>query len=232
MTTANYQFEFVSGCPGSSWSSIAHKVRQSLNDVYDISDQVEHRCFTIPDEFFINHTEVDPFSLTAKQKLTHHGSYFGPATEYGQRFDAIEKNYSVDSFTRECLRPFSDSAKPVKQIKSHWFAYNLDWLWNHFKGHHLLLFWKDPVIAHTHWHSIGGWDITYPNYDWYRNSENSIAQQIQIETDLILEFVNRKNLLLVDYDNDWFNKCYGEFDQASRIGNSSLGVKIARTVIS
>lgn len=228
--TTPYQFEFVTGCPGSQWSNITNRVRTILSDFYDMTDSGPDRCFRIPDEFIKHHTDYDLSTLSEADKYTHRGSYFGPCHEYGQGFDYISENYNVAEFTQECLLPFSDANKSIKQIKSHWFAYNLDWLWENFKGHHLTMVWKDPTDACAHWYNLGGWQITYPNYDWYYALGN-MPQQIKKEADLVLEFADRKNIkFTVSGSQDWFNQCYSDFG-ISAATNSITGVKIARVKI-
>lgn len=238
---SQYRFEFVTGCPGSGWSNITHSVRCHLKEFYDISDLKDYRHYKVPDDYYKKRgaqigAQIDPATLPDNHKLTHFGSYFGPATEYGQGFDCIRKNYSRDEFIKECLLPFDSSSTAIKQIKSHWFAYNLDWLWENFKGHHLLLVWRNPDICYTHWQWFGGWDITYPKYDWYRQFDN-MHNQIKKEADLVLNFINRKNLQLVECnDSQWFNKCYSEFNKTVQdlppsYNNLGSVVKIARIVI-
>jgi hypothetical protein len=208
----DYQFEFVVGCPGSSWSQITHSIRQHFDKSYDMSDMRNHRRHAVPDEFYKKYTNYDPQTLSMQQKTTHFGSYFGPSNEYGEKFDCISENYSRDEFVKECLRPFSLYSKPLKQIRSHWFAYNLDWLWDNFKGQHLFLIWKDPDQSYQHWIDVGGWEIEYPKYDWYRRLEN-MRDQIQKETDAVLEFADRKNLQFINYNDDWVSTCYPEFNK-------------------
>jgi hypothetical protein len=231
----DYQFEFVTGCPGSGWSNITHRVRSHLTNYYDVSDLKDKRCHLIPDDFFRKHTDLDPDILTLNKKLTHFGSYFGPGNEYGQNFDRIAENYSRDEFVKECLAPFDPHSNLIKQIKSHWFAYNLDWIWENFKGHNLLLILKDPDQSYIHWWDVGGWEINHPNYDWYRNLGN-MQQLIRTEAELLEQFVKQKNLQLVNFDPDWFAKCYQEFDVLWQgvipaLKNPKYQIKIARTVI-
>jgi hypothetical protein len=231
----DYQFEFVTGCPGSSWSQITHSIRRHFNKSYDMSDMRNHRQHAVPDEFYKKYTKIDPQTLSTQEKTTHLGSYFGPAAEYGEKFDCISENYSRDEFIKECLRPFSPYSKPVKQIKSHWFAYNLDWLWDNLKGHHLLLIWKDPDQSYQHWIDVGGWEIKYPKYDWYRRFE-SMRDQIQKETDAILEFADRKNLQFINYTDDWGSICYPEFNKPYKPSvlfkeDPAAQPKLVRTII-
>lgn len=232
---ADYQFEFVTGCPGSSWSSITNNIRKNFSEFYDLSDIKDGQGHVIPDEFYKKHYNLDPESLSPDQKITHRGSYFGPANEYGEKFDCIGENYSRDEFVKECLRPFDLEDNRIKLIKSHWFAYNLDWIWDNFKGHHLLLIWKDPEQSCQHWHDVGGWAIKYPNYNWYRKLEN-MHDQIKKETDAVLEFAVRKNLQFINYNDDWFSACYPEFHRPYTKpsifrDNPNLHPKLIRTVI-
>jgi hypothetical protein len=74
------------------------------------------------------------------------------------------------------------------------------------------LIWKDPEKSYHHWHDVGGWEIKYPNYDWYRNLSN-MRDQIKKETDAVLEFADRKNLQWLDYTQNWFTECYPESDK-------------------
>jgi hypothetical protein len=229
---SDYQFEFVTGCPGSHWSSITNRIRHNLCDLYDTSDLTDDRRFLIPNSFFKKTTEVDPQTLPDEKKLTHLGSYFGPSNEHGSHFDCIVNNYSVDEFMQECLSPFSNNEKTIKQIKSHWFAYNLDWIWENCKGHHLLMIWKDPVAAYSHWLDIGGWEITYPSYKWYQDLDNSMLEQIQKEAGLLLEFANKKHLQWADYNPTWLSATYNVDIDAPQYNNDmTASIKIIRTLI-
>ena len=47
------------------------------------------------------------------------------------------------------------------------------------------------------WHQIGGWDITYPHYDWYANDER-MKSQIHIENSNIENFFDLNKISLYD----------------------------------
>jgi len=128
---------FVTGAPGSAWSMMSTRLKKSL-DYFDLSDEIPGRRYKIPD----HHKERYNVNDKDWAGRTHVGVYYGPYHEFGQGFDNIEKNYSKDEFVNECLKPYNGS-ESHKLIRSHWFAYNLDWIWDNCKGHKLFLVWRD-----------------------------------------------------------------------------------------
>lgn len=198
----NYKCIFTTGAPGSAWSMISQRLKKNLKD-FDFSDETKNRSYNIP----LNHSVN--FSVKNKdwQGKTHSGAYFGPYHEFGNNFDDLNFYNTPDDFYQECLKPFTDCNNSLKLIKSHWFAYNLHWLWNHCKGHSLFLIWRDPVAAEDWWYNMGGWNINYPIYTWYESSEK-MHQQIILENQLITEFAEEKNISWYSYDTDdsWLTK--------------------------
>ena len=192
----NYKLVFTTGVPGSCWSMISNRFKRTIAG-FDRTDEVDDHNYKMPEAHSIHrYNIIDP---TWKQ-TTHHGSYFGPYHKFGHGFDNIPNNYSTESFLKECLAPFSDTRKNKKLIRSHWFAYNLDWLWDNCKGHQILMIQRDPVMAEEWWYSMGGWDINYPVYKWYENRERMTAQ-IQIENDSVISFAQKHNIEWWDFDN-------------------------------
>jgi hypothetical protein len=203
MIINDLKFHFVAGCPGSAWSMISQRFKRAFKDKFDNSDEVGQRSYNLPEEHKSQYTVI----AENWQATTHKGMYFGPYHEYGEDFDDLSKYSSVDDFYKECLKPYKDVLAPYKLIKSHWFSYNLDWLWDNCKGHSIMLVWRDPVQAEDWWYKMGGWSIDYPIYTWYENAER-MRQQIEEENKLIMEFGTRKNVQWYDYDHDgvWLEK--------------------------
>jgi hypothetical protein len=191
------------GAPGSAWSMICQRMRLQLTG-YDMTDQSPDRMYRMP----IEHTKDYTVSDESWRAYTHNGAYFGPHHEYGHGFDDLT-NYSKDEFFTECLKPFSDDTQPLKQIKSHWFAYNLDWIWENCKGQDLLLVWREPQAAKDWWFHMGGFDIYYPIYKWYVNEER-MWEKIQEETKNIADFAQRKNLKWDNYSTNWVRERFPE----------------------
>jgi hypothetical protein len=193
------------GAPGSAWSMICQRMRLQLTG-YDMTDQSPDRMYRMP----IEHTKDYYVSVSdgSWRGYTHNGAYFGPHHEYGHGFDDLT-NYSKDEFFTECLKPFSDDSQPLKQIKCHWFAYNLDWIWENCKGQDLLLIWREPQAAKDWWFHMGGFGIYYPIYKWYVDEER-MWEKIQEETKNIADFAQRKNLKWDNYSTEWVTQRFPE----------------------
>ena len=200
----NPNFCFVTGVPGSSWSMLSHRLKLILN--HDLSDINGSRHHLAPHR--------DP---TQDTNRTHLGSYFGPYNEFGERFDDIPNNYTLESFYNECRLPFNHDDGQTKCIRSHWFSYNLDWLWENCKGNTLFLIHKESQGAIDWWEKIGGWNIKYPVYTWYENNEK-ITRQIIEENNSLLRFAKEKNLKWETYCEEWWLEKFGreEITQTNR----------------
>jgi hypothetical protein len=180
---------------------MSNRLKRALAKRFDRTDETENRTYTIPEDH--KNTMYDILDSSWKA-TTHNGCYFGPHHEHGHGFDDIKKNYTTETFTEECLKPFYDTRRPYKLIRSHWFAYNLDWIWDNMKGHQLLLVWRNAEKSRDWWYSMGGWKIKHPVYKWYENDER-MWNQIQQETNLIWEFGQKHKVewLKFDPEDQW-----------------------------
>jgi hypothetical protein len=196
------KFVFVTGAPGSSWSTASHKLKKQFAG-FDRSDETEERLYALPDEY---RNQYNVARINA-----HIGSYFGPQHEFGHHFDNLDfYNNNVEEFYNECSKPFSNEEKEFKLVKSHWFAYNLDWIWENCKNHFIMLVWREPSFSRDWWYQLGGWDIKHPVYTWYENDER-MWNQIQQETNLIWEFGQKHKVEWFDLDNgNWIEKRFGK----------------------
>jgi hypothetical protein len=191
------EFCFVSAVPGSSWSMLSHRLKILLN--HDLSDVDESRQHAAP------HRDQSKGDI-----LTHFGSYFGPHNEFGEQFDDIKNNYTLESFYSECRRPFINSNNTqTKCIRSHWFSYNLDWIWDNCKGNTLLLIHKESQGAVDWWLKRGGWNIKHPVYTWYENTDR-LTEQIIKENTSLLKFAQEKDLQWETYSEDWWLERFGK----------------------
>ena len=203
----NFKLILATGAPGSMWSMISHRFKRSINK-FDFTDENEQRFYDLPK----THTNVNYIINEDNWKAKgHRGSYFGPYHEFGQQFDDLRYYQNVENFYNECLKPFNNDQRPYKLIKSHWFSYNLDWLWENCKGHKMMLIWREPQAAENWWYSMGGWDIRYPVYTWYNNPAR-MKEKIKEESDLIQGFAEKHNITWVDFDisGDWVYKNFPE----------------------
>lgn len=222
---SNYKFTFVVGAPGSAWSMLSLRLKKSIEG-YDLSDETQERQYFLPEKHKNENFNVrDKDTWEAK---THIGSYFGPHHEFGDKFDDLtfyDKN--IQDFYDECLRPYNDDTKPKKLIKCHWFSYNLDWLWENCKGHDIMLVWRDPDAAETWWHTMGGWKIRHPVYDWYENDDR-MYEKIVEETNNIWEFGEEKGVEWLNHDakDSWIEKKFG----VQRRGDPKVAPKFTDTI--
>lgn len=195
----NPEFCFVVGVPGSSWSMLSHRLKLLLD--HDTSDVDDSRLHLAP------HREHHKGDVQ-----THFGSYFGPDNEFGHHFDNISSNYTLEEFYKECRRPFTNTdSDKTKSIRSHWFSYNLDWIWNNCKGNTLCLIHKGSTESVRWWLRRGGWNIKHPVYTWYKDTER-LTQQIIIENEALLKFASEKNLKWDVYDEDWWMRRFGRLE--------------------
>jgi len=198
VTSENSTLWFVAGAPGSAWSMISHRLKKTSKS-FDYSDETPERQYNLPEEHKERSYDIENDKWKGK---THIGSYFGPYHEFGEHFDDLTYyDNNVEDFYKECLIPFSEPMAEDKIIRSHWFAYNLDWLWENCKGHKMLLVWREPVATKNWWYQMGGWNIHFPVYKWYDNDER-MWEKIQEESNAIWEFGQRKGVQWLDYDND------------------------------
>lgn len=203
------EFVFVSGVPGSSWSMISHRLKVLLD--HDLSDVDDTRQFQLPPMY-----QDRVGDLQEREMISHLGCYFGPHNEFGEKFDDIKNNYTLEEFYDECRRPFinTESTKP-KCIRSHWFSYNLDWLWDNCKGNDLFLLYKNSQTARDWWFERGGWTIHHPVYTWYENDER-LFEQIKIENTNLLNFAEEKGLEWQTYSEEWWQKRFGKKEKQFR----------------
>ena len=164
---------FLTGAPGSKWSPIGHAL--SFARDINVSDRAEHRSY-----------EVDGAAL-------HFGSYFGPGMEHGRHFDALDQIGKADLLS-ELSRPYSE-AGGVKLLKSHMFARHLEHLCQLFPEARFVLVYRSDDDCLDWWTEAGGFDISFPDYSWYREVETMRAQ-IALDNAAILEFAERHGLRL------------------------------------
>ena len=172
----NYQGEdliLLVGTPGSKWSSV-------------------HRYLVSSDD--INQTELSKKrkwsrKIDVNDKImsigNHRGVYWGPYNEHGQKFDKLN-TLSKQEIVSEFMNAF-DNWEKIKIIKSHWFAYHLDFLHNIFPKATFVSCYANDDDCYFWWKKVGGWGLPYPSYEWYENDEKML-KSIKEENSRILKF--------------------------------------------
>ena len=165
---------FITGAPGSKWSLVAYAV--SLADGVNTSDAAESRTYG-----------AEPGGPV------HFGNYFGPGMEYGQRFDTLDR-LSKPELMEELSRPYA-SAEGIKLLKSHMFGRHLDHLVALFPEARFVLVHRPDEECLDWWLEAGGFEISFPDYSWYRELSNMKAQ-IATDNEAITGFLFRHGLRL------------------------------------
>lgn len=169
------------GAPGSKWSSNL-RMLGLLHKEINLTD--ENNRYTYSKEYTNQYNR--------KVKIGwHRGAYWGPNHEQGHNFDNLQ-NMSKLEIIEEFKKPFTDWNSGIKIIKSHWFSYHIPQLMEMFPRSRLLAFYANDTECFNWWKEVGGWDITYPHYQWYKN-DNVMKKQISIENSNILKYFDIKS---------------------------------------
>jgi hypothetical protein len=172
---------FAAGAPGSRWTRVLSLL--SLHPAINNSDaaNVKKQNFT--------------------RAVHHFGAYFGPYNEIGENFEDLSK-LTKEEFLAEIKKPFSNWDTGVKIIKSHWFCHNknLDWLVSNFPDASIMLFYNGDAASYKWWMYNGGFDITFPSYQWYQNDEY-MYDVIQENNKTITDFARRHLIKFKFHEN-------------------------------
>ena len=145
------KYIFVSGAPGSKWSSVVKNIYYSAD--VDSSDYSEARTY---------HHDA-----TGTMELLHMGVYWGPAMEFGDHFERLDQ-YTKEQNEAEFDAPFSGTG--VRIIKSHVFGYHIDYIKKTWPDCPIVLIDRTDDACLGWWVKCGHFDITYPLYhDYYKN---------------------------------------------------------------
>ena len=180
----DYQGEdliIATGAPGSRWSASLRVI--SFNPRINRSD--EH------DDFKYDQVDYDSDGNKIEGHGWHRGAYWGPNHKQGHTFDRLDL-MSKEDIVYEFAKPYKNFAPGVKIIKSHWFAYHLPLLKEMFPRAKFIAMIQTNEFCFDWWHTVGGWDITYPHYDWYEN-DIRMRNQIKKENKHIRDFFEIDN---------------------------------------
>jgi hypothetical protein len=153
------KYIFVTGAPGSKWSSVVKNIYYSPD--IDRSDYSDARTYY--------------HDASGKRELMHLGAYFDPGMEFGNFFDQLD-HYSKDQCEAEFDRPFSGTG--VRIIKSHVFANHIDYIRATWPDCPIVLVHRDDDACLGWWVKCGHFDITYPSYQHYYKDLKHMASII------------------------------------------------------
>ena len=176
---------FLVGAPGSRWSSVAAHIYES----FDI-DQTD----ASPEREYLGGPAFNDY------KAKHSGSYFDPGMEFGNWFDNIDKRNKKQNES-EFNKPFSGILRRDKYriIKSHTLAHNLQYIKTEWPNSKIVLAYRTNKKCFDWWMQAGGFEISYPNYEWYEN-EKKMKAEIALQNKNIKAFmaVNKAKFNAID----------------------------------
>ena len=137
--------------------------RIKQDPIYNSTDRAPHRIYTHGD--FNGHCD----------------SYFGTGMEFDTNLDYSNLTAPFESVTGTLL------------LMSHEWPYHFDQIIERYPHADIQLVYRPNDASLEWWLQAGGFNITYPNYDWYVN-EDGMRKQIAQQNKLILDFAH-KNVL-------------------------------------
>lgn len=151
------KYIFVSGAPGSKWSSVVKNIYYSAD--VDSTDYSEARTYR--------------HDATGTMELLHMGVYWGPAMEFGNHFERLDQ-YTREQNEAEFDAPFSGTG--VRIIKSHVFGYHIDYIKQTWPDCPIVLVDRSDDACLGWWVKCGEFNITYPLYrDYYKDLREMAA---------------------------------------------------------
>jgi len=158
------KYIFVSGAPGSKWSSVVKNIYFSPSiDSSDASPQREYY-----------------HDASGEMQLMHMGVYWGPAMEFGNYFERLDQ-YTKEENEREFDAPFTGSG--VRIIKSHMFGYHIDYIKKTWPNCPIILVDRSDDACLGWWVKCGEFKISYPLYRDYYKDLRQMAQCIRMENE-------------------------------------------------
>jgi hypothetical protein len=162
---------FVTGAPGSRWSGVGQEVR--FNHHADITDYVAEKEY--------RHGKFSG----------HKGNYYGPGMLNGTWLD--KELGTKEQWIDEINNSFSGPEDQVKVLMSHHFAYYLEEIMEVFPESQIIACVRDCDDCMEWWKKAGGWDITYPSYEWYRD-DIKMKHDIYYQNKAIRQWVHKYDI--------------------------------------
>lgn len=146
-----------------------------------------------------SHSAFDTSDRTIEREYKHNeysghkGVYFGTGMEFPPDPTDVDRGWHEGVGT--------------KIVKSHEWAHMLDVVKMTNPEDWIMLIYRPNEISWEWWHQAGGFDITYPNYDYYTDSEG-MAKAIAEQNNNILKFAHKHNLKWSYFNSEWIKETF------------------------
>jgi len=184
---------FFCGAPGSQFSGIAQVIEE--HPEINTSDHAPHRIYR-------HHNHINDHT-------NHGGAYFGTGMEFKPDLDA---DY-IDSVWTE--------PGGTRLVKSHEWPYKLDQIAEQFPDDWIMLVYRPDMSCYSWWFEAGGFSITYPNYEFYKNHTRMLGE-IATQNNFMLKFANKHDLTWNHVKAHWFTKTFGHPVQTKKVWRDVL----------
>ena len=108
-----------------------------------------------------------------------------------------------------------------KIVKSHEWSYHLDEIQKKFPDDWILMIYRPDMSSYAWWHEAGGFQIKYPDYSYYKNSE-FILSEIVKQNSAILEFGMLKNCKWEYFNTEWIRNNFNSDIKVTNIFSDVL----------
>ena len=169
------EYILATGAPGSRWSGV-------VKGIY-YSPDINQSDYKKENIFYFREEDEDE-----GKKPNHFATYFGAGQKYGVQREEWDK-------------PFKKDSEGIKIIKSHDFAYQLDYLTKYVQP--IIIVYRSPIDCFEWWHEAGGWDIKYPNYEHYVD-DDMLFLEIENQCAEIQRFLH--------YNKSYITKCENPYE--------------------
>jgi len=184
---------FYQGAPGTTWSGIAQFIEQVPG--FNTTDRNASREY--------NHNGFDHSARPAVAPeispifIGHRGAFFGK----GMEFEADPSAANID-------QAWEDPTAGTQLIKSHEWVHCFDEVMRLHPEDWIVLVYRNDMHCLAWQHEVGGFNVKYPNYDWYKNSRN-LFSHITWQNELAMEFSFKHDLTWSHFSNRWVKETFG-----------------------
>ena len=170
---------FFTGVPGSRWSGIA----QTLESIpgFNTSDRTPERTY-----------EHHAYS-------GHKGAYFG----WRMELEPIILWDGVNNIDSAWTEPGG-----CQLVKSHNWPDKFAEIEKVFPNDWIMLVYRPDMASYAWWHEAGGFQIKYPEYKWYKDS-NTMLYEITRSNKQMLEYAYEKNATWSYFTPAWVEENFG-----------------------
>ena len=183
---------FFTGVPGSRWSGIA----QTLETIpgFNTSDRTPERTY-------------DHHSYTG-----HKGVYFGWRMEFDPLINWVGKEHIDQAW----IEPGG-----CRLVKSHQWPDKFNEIERHYPDDWIMLVYRPDMTSFAWWHEAGGFQIKYPNYSWYVDS-NTMLYEIARSNKLMLDYACQKRAAWNYFTAEWIKENFGADVEIPLVHNDIL----------